>query len=210
MGLNSPNEGNFYSTEKIRDRVIPKNVSDTTHFRFNMLLDNQEGFYERTVYSFLDLTGQVGGIFELIVITSAFVFGSISNKYFHFEVYSQMEKHKKIDSQTITTYQNTMTASKSHVNKATTKVEPIPMMSEEVKLDQHQSNKINFHHMETSLNKNYDQRQTNLNDNNKLGKSVGMVTSYYESRDASRPDNHTFLGKIPKFSHRDYFYQLFC
>jgi hypothetical protein len=39
---------------------------DGTYIEVNLLIDGETEYHERKVYSFLDMTGQIGGIFEII------------------------------------------------------------------------------------------------------------------------------------------------
>ena len=47
--------------------------------------------YERIVFSFLDLTGQIGGIYELLEITAAFFVGYYNNILFNYELVNNIK-----------------------------------------------------------------------------------------------------------------------
>jgi hypothetical protein len=67
--------GRFYS--------VQRDVSDLSYevngnlLTVNFVIDSIEDFYERKVYNFFDLTGQLGGLFEILTL-----FGSIFVTFF--------------------------------------------------------------------------------------------------------------------------------
>ena len=89
-----PKKGKFFDTQSHKDSdldtlSIPKNFA-----YFNFWIDNQEEFYERTVYSFLDFVGQVGGIVELFLIFTVIFIAPISGTLLEHEIISNMNSSK--------------------------------------------------------------------------------------------------------------------
>ena len=59
-----------------------------------ILVSEEIEIYERTVFSFLDLTGQIGGIYELLEVIAAFFVGYYNNKIFNFELVKSINNFK--------------------------------------------------------------------------------------------------------------------
>jgi hypothetical protein len=57
-------EGSFYNFEKVETQTLKYNL-DIGYLKLRILLDRKINDYEVKVYQFLDLTGQLGGIFEI-------------------------------------------------------------------------------------------------------------------------------------------------
>ena len=58
--------GEFYTISRVQDSVNTR--SSGNFFDLTIRLDNRKTLYERRVFSFLDLIGQVGGVNEIIEI----------------------------------------------------------------------------------------------------------------------------------------------
>lgn len=71
----------FYSIEDTRYFLEPQRGSAV--MTFNFLKDYIVDEYERDVLSILDVTGTIGGVFEIIAMASGFVVGFITNTLFH-------------------------------------------------------------------------------------------------------------------------------
>ncbi|CAI2387199.1 unnamed protein product [Moneuplotes crassus] len=97
-------EGEFHSIEKTSDTIM-SNVApipaDWDIETFGILsgtisLDYEQTFYERRVTDLLEVTGQLGGIFELYEIIGGFIIGWISSRALNNEIYENLEKAEKV------------------------------------------------------------------------------------------------------------------
>ena len=81
---NDPSEGGYYSIEN--DKVDIQAASNDTIMTLNIVQDTHIDQYSRTVYTFLDMTGQLGGLYEVFSILTSFLIGGIVNKCFNISV----------------------------------------------------------------------------------------------------------------------------
>lgn len=68
---------------------------DGTLIEVNLLIDGETEYHERKVYSFLDMTGQIGGIFEIVKLILGGIVGFFANRLFTFSV---LKKLYQVDS----------------------------------------------------------------------------------------------------------------
>lgn len=52
--------------------------------------DSTKDVYERQVFSFLDMTGAIGGMLEVLRILGAFIVGSCTTKIFLYSIFSNL------------------------------------------------------------------------------------------------------------------------
>lgn len=85
--------GIFYDIFK---NNIGYKVKDTPWFaRVQIRVSSKIYQYERRVYSFMDLTGQVGGLFELIEICLTLILGFISTRLLTYSMIKDLAKNKR-------------------------------------------------------------------------------------------------------------------
>ena len=91
-------EGEFYSFDRFQNDLISDDFSSNESSVFFLLseisISEEIEIYERTVFSFLDLTGQFGGIYELLEVTAAFFVGYYNTKIFNFELVKSINNFK--------------------------------------------------------------------------------------------------------------------
>ena len=75
-------EINFYSIDK-GETIISDTTLDNSYMQFFIFLDQQIDQNQRTVYSFLDMLGYLGGIFGVLFKLGMIIVGTISNKSFY-------------------------------------------------------------------------------------------------------------------------------
>lgn len=61
---------------------------------FLIAIDEETAYYSRTVYSILDLTGQLGGVFEIFDIFGGIFIGLFADKLFVFSIISRLYQTK--------------------------------------------------------------------------------------------------------------------
>ena len=86
LNILGPKTGIFYDTQSHRDSDLDTEGVPQVFAYFNFWISNQEDFYERTVYSFFDFVGQIGGIIELFLIFAAIFISPISGTLFDHEI----------------------------------------------------------------------------------------------------------------------------
>ena len=86
LNIAGPKTGIFYDTKSHRDSDLDTEGVPQVFAYFNFWISNQEDFYERTVYSFFDFVGQIGGIIELFLIFAAIFISPISGTLFDHEI----------------------------------------------------------------------------------------------------------------------------
>lgn len=84
----------FYSIDRTQTDLSDY-YGDGTLFEINLVIDPSSDYYERTVYSLLDMTGQVGGLYEVVKMIVGGIVGYFANKLF---IFSIMNKLYQVDS----------------------------------------------------------------------------------------------------------------
>ena len=96
----SKQEGEFYSFDRFQNDFSMNSYGrqngqywDATKFlEARISISEKIEKYERTVYSFLDLPGQIGGIYELLEITAAFFVGYYNSTILNYELVKKIKK----------------------------------------------------------------------------------------------------------------------
>lgn len=71
-------KSNFYSIEKTDNDFY--DIYANTYLEINLTIDPNVDLYERKVYSFFDLTGQLGGLYEVLHTIIGIIVGLISSR----------------------------------------------------------------------------------------------------------------------------------
>ena len=79
----------FYSISEY-DVDMSLEIEDGNLFRYIMRLDHNKDHYERSVYTIIDLTGQIGGLYEIFQLVGKFLIGFISSKILILTMMSKM------------------------------------------------------------------------------------------------------------------------
>lgn len=88
--LSDPEEQEFVGVETItQDFDLESNNQDTL-FEIYIRLDENQQDYSREVYSFLDVTGDLGGVFEILCIAAGFIVAYFSNPRFYYSILSNI------------------------------------------------------------------------------------------------------------------------
>lgn len=77
---------------------ISEPLGDRTLAFYRLVVDFQEDYYQRDVYTFLDMTGQIGGVFQIFDIIGVFIIGTVANRLFLFSIISKLYLIKRSDS----------------------------------------------------------------------------------------------------------------
>ena len=85
----------FYSVESSSDDFVPLN--SLIYFSAYIRMESREDTYERVVFSFFDLTGLVGGVFEILEVTGGIFVSFFAHKLFMFSMLSDLYQVQKID-----------------------------------------------------------------------------------------------------------------
>lgn len=118
--------GTFYSVEKT-DYDINLDVSSQL-LNINFFIDQSEDFYQRKVYNFFDLTGQIGGLYEILSIIGGIFVAFFADKILMLSLMSklyQVEDEKQEADPPVFTQ-----------NFRTSRVSPVDHMFEEEKTPQ--------------------------------------------------------------------------
>ena len=77
-------EGSYYSIghKEIDIREMTDDTVVTVRFIQDPIIDQ----YERTVFTFLEMTGQLGGLYEVIMILTSFMISGVVQKFFTFSI----------------------------------------------------------------------------------------------------------------------------
>lgn len=82
-------EGTFYSVERT-DFDFYNTPSSQSLLQLSIVADPNQDFYSRQVYSFLDLTGQVGGLYGIVDTIARILVGLISSRLFVLSILSKL------------------------------------------------------------------------------------------------------------------------
>eukprot|EP00343_Euplotes_focardii_P002994 CAMPEP_0205806704 /NCGR_PEP_ID=MMETSP0205-20121125/10342_1 /ASSEMBLY_ACC=CAM_ASM_000278 /TAXON_ID=36767 /ORGANISM="Euplotes focardii, Strain TN1" /LENGTH=265 /DNA_ID=CAMNT_0053080017 /DNA_START=474 /DNA_END=1271 /DNA_ORIENTATION=- len=83
---NQEETGVFYSVERIEPTFGRRETASRTMFKINMYADEYTDVYSRRVLTFLEVTGTLGGLFELIEIGIGFLVGLVASGVFQTQV----------------------------------------------------------------------------------------------------------------------------
>ena len=85
----------FYSVETFANDFIFSNLGPYVSVFLNM--EEREDTYERTVFSFFDLTGLVGGVFEILELAGGLFVSIFAHRLFMFSMLKDLYQVQKID-----------------------------------------------------------------------------------------------------------------
>ena len=80
----SSDEGSYYSIDD--EHYDIRELEDDTVLTIQIKQDKVVNKYERSVYTFLDMTGQIGGLNEVITLLASFFIQGVTKKLFHLSV----------------------------------------------------------------------------------------------------------------------------
>ena len=86
----------FYSVST-SDYDFSNDPTGVTYARIVIRMEAREDTYERTVFSFFDFTGLIGGVFELFEITGSIIVGYFASKLFFFSMFADLYQVQKVD-----------------------------------------------------------------------------------------------------------------
>ena len=89
-------ERQFYSIENSESDF--SSSESFTYVSFLLRMEAREDTYERTVFSFFDLTGLVGGVFEILEVVGSILVTFFTHKLFMFSMLNDLYQVQKIDS----------------------------------------------------------------------------------------------------------------
>lgn len=89
-GIGGTDQRDFYSLEKTYVDLKPLTTGDDTLMYVVFAIDAEEDSYSRSVFTFLDLTGQVGGLQEIFNIAGALIVGFFTEKLLSLSLVSQL------------------------------------------------------------------------------------------------------------------------
>mmetsp|Transcript_8547 Transcript_8547/g.7571 ORF Transcript_8547/g.7571 Transcript_8547/m.7571 type:complete len:159 (+) Transcript_8547:598-1074(+) len=87
----------FYSIQNYKNDFTMR--GDDVVFSMQILQDSTSDSYERKVYSIMDLSGQLGGFFEIIAIIGGLLVNKFSNRMYYYTVFNKLY-HKRDDIKT--------------------------------------------------------------------------------------------------------------
>ena len=85
-----PQNNNFYSIGNMRETTNNFQRSGQAYFEMYFVFSQEYTYYERNVYSFFDMFGVLGGIYELFSIGGYFMVTFISSKMFNSSLLSSL------------------------------------------------------------------------------------------------------------------------
>ena len=80
----------FYSIENDRLDFTARDFSFSLYASIVIRMEAREDTYERTVFSFFDFTGLVGGVFEILEVIGSIVVSFFANRLFMFWMLSNL------------------------------------------------------------------------------------------------------------------------
>jgi len=170
----SPEEERFYSVGERRYKVAPES-SINAIFRIRFTLDDAVITHERTVFTILDMIGQIGGVYGLLFLLGQVIFGYISEKYF---LRSVISKLFHFDIQNIK-YENKRTAAETET----------PNKSDSLSQSENKD-KDNSNHKEEEKQPYHDDQHKSLNIDEEDLKNEGGSSSDSDSYSQSISQDH--------------------
>ena len=89
-GFESTGNYDFYSMEKSVTDIELESSTNRRLVSVAFTMDSLEEHYQRTVYKLLDLTGQLGGLYEILEIALGCLVGSLASKLLTLTIMSRM------------------------------------------------------------------------------------------------------------------------
>ena len=96
LQIGSTQDLQFYNVDTSENDFIFSNSNSYVSVYLNM--EAREDTYERTVFSFFDLTGLVGGVFEILELAGGLFVSFFAHKLFMFSMLNDLYQVEKIDS----------------------------------------------------------------------------------------------------------------
>ncbi|CAI2386634.1 unnamed protein product [Moneuplotes crassus] len=98
----------FFEIERVDTKLISSQVHQGELLNLKFVKDAASKSYERTVFSFMEVTGNIGGLFEILQIAGGFIVGIFSGRLFTFSMFSSLyhvdmpsnNKAKKVNEET--------------------------------------------------------------------------------------------------------------
>ena len=94
FGYSSTNKQRFYSVENTIVDLQAENIATQQLLYCIFHIDPQTDSYDRSVYTFLDLTGQVGGFYEILEILGSFFVGIFAEKLLSLSLISNLYTYR--------------------------------------------------------------------------------------------------------------------
>jgi hypothetical protein len=88
--LGSVKESKFYSIGSYSKDILRR--YDNIFGAVQLLLDAKQDTYQRTIFGFFDLTGQIGGLYEIFEVLGGLLVGHFAKKLFLFSLFSRIYK----------------------------------------------------------------------------------------------------------------------
>mmetsp|Transcript_33143 Transcript_33143/g.32520 ORF Transcript_33143/g.32520 Transcript_33143/m.32520 type:complete len:197 (-) Transcript_33143:574-1164(-) len=80
----------FFEIERVDTKLISSQVHQGELLNLKFVKDAASKSYERTVFSFMEVTGNIGGLFEILQIAGGFIVGIFSGRLFTFSMLSSL------------------------------------------------------------------------------------------------------------------------
>lgn len=88
LQVTGPNDYNFYSVERVDYSLSTESNKVLAYVKLE--LDDKSSTFYRQVYSFLDLTGQIGGVNEVLMILGTILTGLFTETLFNYSILSSL------------------------------------------------------------------------------------------------------------------------
>ena len=85
--ISQPTKHSYISLAAVYDSLL---TSDEEIIKFSFYKSNHETTIERSVFTLLDLLGNLGGIFEVLSVSGSIIVAIFSNKMFYFSIFSSL------------------------------------------------------------------------------------------------------------------------
>ncbi|CAI2382333.1 unnamed protein product [Moneuplotes crassus] len=85
------NEKEFVGVDRVDQKLaIQDESTDNIVYKIQFVKDAASKSYERSVFSFMEVTGNIGGLFEILSIAGGFIVGAFSGRMFLFSILSKL------------------------------------------------------------------------------------------------------------------------
>ena len=125
MDIGFTDNKKFYSVG-VEDSDFAIEPSDGTLYDYVMLLDHNKDNYERSVYSLFDLSGQLGGLYEVLELFGKISVGFITSKMLILTMMSNMYHVQKPQSNNEHQQVDVVSTNKNNGKTSIFKIEPKP------------------------------------------------------------------------------------
>ena len=90
LGIGDTQQQTFYSVSKVNSDFMNVIPTDGTLVRWVFMMDSQEDTYERVVYSLLDMSGNIGGLYGVFIAGGGVIIGLFAQRLFEFSMISRL------------------------------------------------------------------------------------------------------------------------